>query len=265
MNYPPSPNEPPSSMDAGAPPPVSGPGRWVTVQFAGVKPTVTYTLLVITVIVFLLQLASELLMGGEDLPVTIGVKANQAILQGQLWRLITPVFLHGSLLHIAFNMYALYSIGPQLERHYGHWRYLALYLLAGFAGNVASFMFSASDSLGASTAIFGLIGAYGVFLYANRRIFGETARRALINVITIAVINLVLGLSPGIDNWGHVGGLVSGTLFAWFAGPLLQVRETYPVFSLVDTREPGEVLRAGFSVALLFTVLASIVFYLRLQ
>ena len=227
------------------------------IETSVVKPVMTYAILGLTILVFLAQLLSENILG-IDVPAALGVKSNEAILQGQFWRLFTPMLLHGSILHLGFNMYALYALGPTLESYYGHARYLALYLLSGFAGNVISFLFSPNPSLGASTAIFGLLGAEGVFLYRNRSLFGASARTALTNVVTIAAINLVLGLSPGIDNWGHVGGLVGGTLFAWFGGPVLQVSGYSPQLELTDTRQTSSVVLAGLGVVLLFAVLAAL-------
>jgi rhomboid protease GluP len=223
---------------------------------------VTYILLGMTIFIFVLQLASEYLLGGTDLPAVLGMKINQEIIAGQLWRLITPVLLHGSILHIGFNMYALSIFGPGLERHFGHWRFLALYVISGFAGNVMSFLFSPAASLGSSTAIFGLLGAEGVFLYQNRELFGQIARRALVNIITVAGINLLIGLSPGIDNWGHIGGMIGGALFTYFGGPLLNVSGIYPELSLNDRREPGDTLRSGISVVVLFGLLAAFNIYL---
>ena len=176
------------------------------------------------------------------------------------------MFLHdtSSILHIGFNMYALYIFGPGLERYFGRTRFLALYLLSGFAGNVGSLMFSTPiPSLGSSTAIFGLMGAQGVFVYQNRELLGAGARRALNNIISIAAINLIIGLSPQIDNWGHIGGLIGGSLFAWFAGPILRVQGTPPELSLTDEREPGDVVRAGIWVGLLFSFLAAVTILLR--
>jgi rhomboid protease GluP len=241
-------------------PPASGQGtspyaQQVRVQGPDRKPLVTYTLLGISVVVYLLQLASQYILGA-DYPAYLGLKVNELILQGQLWRLFTPMFLHGSILHIALNMYALLAFGPTLERYYGHGRYIALYLVSGFAGNVLSFMFSLAPSLGSSTAIFGLLGAEAVFLYRNRELFGSSARRALTNLITIAAINLVIGMSGGIDNWGHVGGLIGGTLFAWFGGPLLEVQGAYPDLRLEDRRRTTEVLLSGVGVLGLFALLA---------
>lgn len=225
-------------------------------------PWVTYITLGLTVTIYLAQWASKLLAGGIDYPAILGMKVNELILQGQLWRLFTPVLLHSttSILHIVFNMYALYNFGPALERYFGHARFLLLYLLGGYAGNVISFFFSPAYSLGSSTAIFGLLGAEAVFLYQNRALFGQTAQRALVNIITIAAINLFIGLSPGIDNWGHLGGLVGGTLFTWFAGPVLQVEGIQPALQVVDQHGAGDALRAAIGVGGVFTLIAILKF-----
>ena len=112
----------------------TGPRRTIQLRARRDTPIVTYSLMGITIIVFLLQQASIFLLNGTDLPAVFGMKVNELILDGQIWRLFTPMFLHGSILHLGFNMYALYIFGPGLERAYGHGRYSALYLLAGFAG-----------------------------------------------------------------------------------------------------------------------------------
>jgi rhomboid protease GluP len=226
------------------------------------RPYVTYILIGICVVVYLLQLGTQTVLG-VDIPAAWGVKADNLIMQGQVWRLITPIFLHGSILHIAFNMYALFYIGPTLERFYGRQRYLGLFLLSGFAGNVISFMFSPYQSLGSSTAIFGLLAAEGVLLYQNREIFGNIARRALSQVVIIAVVNLIIGLTPGIDNWGHIGGLIGGTLFAWFGGPLLQKQGLFPPYTLKDARGGREAILAGTGVGALFFFLTIAVMFMR--
>lgn len=226
------------------------------------QPLVTYAVLGITILVFLLQLAGKTLTG-VDLVAGIGLKVNELILQGQYWRLLTPVFLHGSLIHLGFNMYALFIFGPGLERYYGHLRFALLYFLAGFAGNVMSFMFSAAPSLGSSTAIFGLLGAEAVFLYRNQSLFGGVARRALYNLVMIALVNLLIGLSPGIDNWGHIGGLVGGTLFAWVGGPLLRVDGNYPLVSVVDERQTRDAVVAALVDGAIFGFLAVATIFIR--
>jgi len=226
-------------------------------------PYVTYSLMGVCVVMYLIQLGTQSLYG-IDIPAAWGVKANDLILQGQVWRLFTPIFLHGSIFHIAFNMYALFYLGRTLERYYRHWRFLVLFFLGGFAGNVISFMFSAHPSLGASTAIFGLLGAEGVLLYQNREIFGNMARQALSQVIMIAVINMIIGLStPTIDIWGHIGGLIGGTLFAWFGGPIFKLQGLFPPYTIADVRTPREVIVAGVGVGGLFFFLAIAVMFIR--
>jgi len=205
---------------------------------------VTYTILGLTIFVYLLQLGTEYTTG-IDQAAYWGLKVNELIAAGQLWRLITPVLLHGSIIHIGFNMYALYLFGPRLENNFGRWRFLALYLISGFAGNVFSMMFTQAPSLGSSTAIFGLLGAHGIFVYQNREYFGQQiARAALSRIIQVAAINLLIGLSPGIDNWGHVGGLIGGTVFTWFGGPLLGVSGIHPNLTVTDQRENSEIFQA---------------------
>jgi len=179
---------------------------------------VAHIIIGITVIFFLFQNLSQNIFGYDALFALFG-KINQLIIQGQFWRLITPILLHGSFLHIGFNMYALFIIGPMLEKKYGVWAFIGLYLIGGLWGNTLSFLLSPNPSLGASTAIFGLIAAQGVYVYKNRHMLGPSARPMLMNIVMVIVVNLMLGLSPGIDNWGHMGGMMGGLFFAWFAGP----------------------------------------------
>ena len=238
----------------------ASPSGTVSVALPSSRPAVTYTILGVTVCVYLLQILSRFIFG-EDLLIALGAKANELIRAGQLWRFFTPMLLHSSSglpLHIGFNMYALYIFGTGLERRYGHERFLLLYVLSGFAGTVFSFLFSSVYSIGASGAIFGLIGAEGIFLVQNRKLFGAQVGKAINNVIFVVAINLFLGLSPGIDNWGHVGGLMGGLIFAWFAGPHWRVEGIYPNLHVVDQREPRGVIVAVAVVTLIFCTLAAI-------
>lgn len=232
--------------------------RFLAAIGLGGLPPVTLSLIIITALAYILQSLSNLVFG-FDVMLLVGAKINQFILQGEVWRFITPVFLHASVLHILFNMYALYRIGPMLEGKYGTKRFLVLYFISGLWGNTFSFLFSTKASLGASTAIFGLIAAQGIFIYQNRDLFGSAARPLLTNVIVIISLNLVLGLSPGIDNWGHFGGLLGGSIFAWFAGPAYNMFDS-PVGTryLVENRRQvglialGEVITAIVLISIRF-------------
>jgi len=253
-------NQPPASSPNLEPGPAA---QTVRVALPSGLPTVTYALIGFTVFVYLLQMASVAIWGYAvsqiDWLEVYGARFNAAIRAGELWRFITPLFLHGSIPHIFFNMYALLSIGTFMERQLGHGRFALLYFLGGFAGNVFSFLLTGENgySVGASTAVFALIGAQGIFFYQNRELFGSQARKAIGNTVFIIVINLFIGLSPGIDNWGHVGGLLGGVIFTWFAGVRWTLMGIPPEVTLSDQRESREIV-TGFGVVLLiFSLLAA--------
>ena len=169
------------------------------------RPTVTYGLIGITVAVFLLQLVAGINQVAGDWGMwPVGVAVG-----GEWWRLVTSAFLHGSFLHIAFNMYVLFALGPALERILGHVRFLVLYLVAALGGGIASYAFSdiRSVSVGASGAIFGLMGA---LLVAGRRL-GHDIRQ----VAMLLAVNVLIGfIAPGVDWRAHLGGLVAGAAAA---------------------------------------------------
>lgn len=174
------------------------------------RPLFSWIVLALNVVIWLLMTFSG---GSTDLRVLIrfGAKVPWLGAAGEYWRLFTAIFLHIGLLHLVFNSYALYSLGPQIESLFGRSRFLVLYLLSGLAGNVAGYVMSESVSAGASGAIFGLIGALAVYLARHRHILGRRGQRALSNVVFIILYNLVLSLSvPGIDVFGHLGGLAGG-------------------------------------------------------
>ena len=235
-------------------------------------PYATYTLIAVTVLVYLLQMLPVRVLGtncaqffhlnGFDCVTAIGVKEGDLIRAGQFWRLITPLFLHGSIMHIGFNMYALYSFGRGMESRFGRPRFLALYFLSGFAGNVFSFVLTPAPSLGASTAVFGLLAAEVVFLYQNRAILRDQARRAISNLVYMAGINLLIGFSVnGVDNWGHIGGMLGGLLFAWFGAPIWKVEGLYPSLHVEDEREDNALLAGSLAVLLFFIPLAAMGFF----
>ena len=250
----------PANLPPGQEHNVSAPGASavrVKVRLPEGKSWLTYALIVVTVGIYVLQLASQNLVG-NDLPAIYGMKINEAIKLGQVWRFLSPVFLHGSLMHIGFNMYALYIFGRGLEKRYGTMRFAILYFMGALAGNTLSFLLSPNPSLGASTAVFGLAAAEGVFIYRNRQFFGKTGRSMLINILTILGVNLLLGLSPGIDNWGHLGGLIGGSVFAWFAGPLYEISGIWPDLSMIDRQRGAIVVATSLVEGFFWLLLAAV-------
>ncbi|UJF14888.1 rhomboid family intramembrane serine protease [Jeotgalibaca sp. MA1X17-3] len=197
-------------------------------KFSSKNPNMTYLLLAIQIIVFILMTFS----GGSTNSYTLiffGAKFNPAIVAGQYWRFITPMFLHIGFTHILMNSITLYFLGAEIERIYGSFRFLIIYLLGGIMGNVMSFAFSNSLSAGASTSLFGLFAAAIVL---GRMYPDNYAIRHMAQGFTILIVlNFITGLtSSSIDNWGHLGGAIGGALSALFisvpryAGPLNKKR-----------------------------------------
>jgi len=172
-------------------------------------PFLTYLILSINLIVFLLMTIAG---GSTDHRVLIafGAKVNSLIQAGEVWRFLTSTFIHIGFMHLAFNLYAFWSLGPFIEERFGRWRFLTIYILSGLGGSIASFFFSSSLSAGASGAIFGLLGA--LLYYSIRR--PSLWKSGLgMNLVLVILINFGFGLTmPGIDNYAHLGGLLTGTI-----------------------------------------------------
>ncbi len=153
---------------------------------------------------------------------TYGAKDNTLILHGQYWRFITPIFLHANALHIGLNMLNFVILGLVLEHMMGSVRFLFVYLVTGIVSIIASFYFSPQDiSVGASGAIFGLVGAYSIFILVHRRAFRFGGIPALGWLVLIIALNLGLGLFvQNVDNAAHIGGLLSGCVLGWWFAPL---------------------------------------------
>ncbi len=183
-------------------------------------PYVTYGMLATIVIVFLAM--SVLGHGNVDsVAERFGAKDSALIRQGQWWRFVTPIFLHGNLLHLMTNGFSLYWLGSQIERIYGSRKYFLIYMLSGIAGNLLSFLLSPAPSLGASGALFGLIGAGIVFPLRYRSlVLPEVRSRIVKQLVMVAAINLFISWEiPSIDKWAHVGGMIGGGIAALFLLP----------------------------------------------
>lgn len=245
--------ESPQAAPGGAMPLLRGPKR--------TKPIVVWVLIVITVLFYVFQEIFTQFYG-FDLPFYLLGKINEQIMLGQFWRLITPVFLHGSILHLLANMYALYILGRNNEMLNGHLRFGLLYFLSAFGGNVLSFVLGKYPSLGASTATFGLLAAEAVFIWQNKPFFGKQASRSLVNIGMILMLNLFIGLgsSGTIDNWGHLGGLIAGFFFAFLAGVRWSIENVDNFPAIVDKRNKKDVALAALMVFATFVAIAAIPF-----
>ncbi len=210
----------------------------VMLHLPSVTPYVCYVIIALNIVIFSARALSvdlnwELFLWGANHP--------PAVLEnGELYRLFTSMFLHASIytpdgawalansLHLIFNMTILYYAGTQLERIYGHVRFSIIYLLGGLGGSILSTVLSDSSvySVGASGAVFAILGAQFVYLYQHRRLLGAWGRAQMRSLLSLGLINLVFGLlstaqgaALRIDNWGHLGGVIGGVALAFAIGP----------------------------------------------
>lgn len=180
------------------------------IQIKAKKPVLTYILVFINILVWaVLKLISMKTADSYDsLLEPFGAKVNRLILEGEYWRFFTPMFLHGDEIHLAVNCYSLYIVGSQVEKLYGHIKFSFIYIISGILGCIASFAFSVNPSVGASGAIFGLLGAMLYFALKRPSLLKSSFGT---NLISTLVINLAYGfMNPRIDNYGHIGGLIGG-------------------------------------------------------
>ncbi len=175
-------------------------------------PIITYILIGTNILMFFLDLLFP-----DAFLLERGLTYGPYIRDGEIWRLLTGEFFHGSILHLLVNMYSLYVIGSQVENFFGKAKYLLIYIFSAVTASALSIILNINTaSIGASGAIFGLTGALLYFGYYYRVYFGN----ALISqIVPIIIINLIFGFTiPGIDNYAHIGGLIGGLLLAMAIG-----------------------------------------------
>ena len=186
------------------------------------KPWITMGIIAINVIMYLVTAylsysyaQGSIFNSDTNVLILLGAKVNNLIAQGQYFRLITCMFLHGGIVHVGVNMYSLYAIGPMVEKVYGKTKYIAIYFVSGVCASIFSYVFSTSVSIGASGAIFGLLGAVLVYAIKSK---GKTGNEFIRSILSVIFINIFIGATlPNIDNFAHVGGLLGGMIIAYLA------------------------------------------------
>ena len=177
---------------------------------------ITYILILINILIYIITcIVSKNIYNIDSYTlVELGAKINYLINNGQPWRLITSAFLHGGLSHIIFNMYSLKIIGEEVEYFYGKIKYISIYLISALGGSIFSYIFNSdSISVGASGAIFGLLGAMITFGIRHKDKIGKNY---IINLFKVVLINIFIGVTiSNIDNSAHIGGLIFGIISAF--------------------------------------------------
>lgn len=174
---------------------------------------VTYTIIILNILLYLIEVIKSRNLIDIDIYTLIqmGAKVNVLINSGEIYRLLTSAFLHGGIIHIFFNMSALNIIGREVEAVYGSKRYIAIYVISALGGSVVSYLFKPNSiSVGASGAIFGLLGAMLIFGLKERDKIGKQYMKYILETIGL---NVIIGITiPNIDNFAHLGGLILGTI-----------------------------------------------------
>lgn len=177
--------------------------------FSKKTPYITYILIFINILFYVLSIISNSFYNSM-------VLNPSKILNGEYYRLLSCIFMHGGIIHLLCNMYCLYVIGPQVESFFGKIKYIVIYLLSGIIGSLMSLAITNSISLGASGAIFGLLGSILYFGYHYRVYLSQAIKSQIIPLI---VLNLFLGfILNGVDNAAHIGGLIGGILVSMMVG-----------------------------------------------
>lgn len=177
---------------------------------------VTMSIIAINIILYIITaiLSKNILDINAYVLLYMGGNYGALVSHGQVWRLLTCAFLHGGIVHIFCNMYALYALGPQVEILFGRVKYIIIYFFSAIGGSLLSYIFSPSSlSIGASGAIFGLFGAMVVFVLKYK---DRIPKKVLNNLFGVIILNLLIGFNlQGIDNFAHIGGLLVGALVAF--------------------------------------------------
>ncbi len=184
------------------------------------KPWITIGIIAINVIMYLVTAylsfvyaKGSIFTSDTNVLIILGAKVNNLITQGQYYRFVTCMFLHGGIVHLGVNMYSLYAIGPMVEKVYGKSKYIAIYFISGICASIFSYGFSTDVSIGASGAIFGLLGAVLIFAIKSK---GKTGNGFIRSILSVIFINIFIGATlPNIDNFAHVGGLLGGMIVAF--------------------------------------------------
>ncbi len=199
------------------------------------QKTLTNYLILINGVIFVLMF----LFGGFNafnnarILVSFGAQWGPLINNGQWFRLITSMFVHGGIMHIFFNMYVLYIFGNLVERVYGPYKFFSIYIITGFVASLATYVFSPmSISVGASGAIFGMVGLlFGAgFREDTPNMLRSMTGKALLPMI---LINVFLGFTvPQINNIAHIGGLAAGFTFGWLT-PVIMTKKAWDIWKVI--------------------------------
>ncbi|MBN1874159.1 MAG: rhomboid family intramembrane serine protease [Anaerolineae bacterium] len=228
----------------------------VSYRLPSSRVVVTYVIIGLNIVIFLLTLLAQNLMYGLG-----GLVPAWVVTDKEWWRLLTTGFLHGDVIHIFSNLYALYALGRQVERLFGPGRFTLIYLVGLLGASILVTLLGRLDSLtvGASGAVMGVLGALFIY-YRQYREQLSGGRWYAQELLKTAGLNLIIGFLPGISMWGHLGGFLAGAMVGWALSPHYHWEET-PILHLEKAPVAAEgwrwfsLMMAGWLVLLGFAFL----------
>ena len=201
--------------------------------------------------------SGNLLIFDDDTLALLGANNLALVKSGEIWRLLTAAFLHGGLIHIVVNMYSLFILGTQVETFIGKWKFLFIYIISAISGSLLSLVFAEPNvvSVGASGALFGLMGSLLYFGYHYRLYLSDAIKNQIIPII---IINLLIGFTVPridnvahiIDNVAHIGGLIGGYLASM-------------AFGIENKSEKRDMINGWIVLILYIAFLSYVVFFVR--
>ncbi|XP_031740072.1 RHOMBOID-like protein 9, chloroplastic isoform X3 [Cucumis sativus] len=197
----------------------------------------------INIAVFLFEVASPV-KNSElqlfSLPSLYGAKINELILVGEWWRLVTPMFLHSGVLHVALSCWTLLTFGRQVCREYGPFTFFLIYVLGGVSGNLTSFLHTPDPTVGGTGPVFAMIGAWLSYQFQNKDVMTkDVSDKMFLKALVAAVISSILSNIGPIDEWTHTGAAFSGMLYGFLTSPIVEVNDASSSSSSRRGQEKG--------------------------
>uniref|UniRef100_A0A2N9FE45 Peptidase S54 rhomboid domain-containing protein n=1 Tax=Fagus sylvatica TaxID=28930 RepID=A0A2N9FE45_FAGSY len=203
-------------------------GSQVLLQFDETSNLYLISLLVsINIAVFLFEIASPIRNSDLkllSLPLLYGAKINDLILVGEWWRLVTPMFLHSGLFHMALGCWGLLTFGPRVCKGYGSFTFFLIFILGGISGNLISFLHTPEPTVGGTGPVFAIIGAWLSYQLQNKDVIAKDVSDSMFRkAIIVTILSFVLSNIGPIDDWTHFGAALTGTAYGFFTCPTLQL------------------------------------------
>lgn len=223
------------------------------------KPFITNFLIFVILFMFSIEVLLNAFYSDKTL-IILGAKWNEGITRGEYWRFFTCTLLHGNLIHLLLNLTALYIFGQEVESLFGYFRFSLIYLFSSWGAALSSYAFSPNLAIGASGAVFGVIGALIIFFYKQKdKVTGAKLR--LKSMYTLVIINLLLGLVlPRIDNFAHIGGVISGIFCSWIISPkyIIQENKMSKLISVIKSPDKLKTTCGIITLITIFTILTKL-------